>query len=176
MGLFCSSLQNDTTDHHNPWKKQGSSNSNAQNNQHTNSEYKASKIYQQLETMGYDLVSCRLASERHSSVDAAVQYIKRIQHDNNPSPARPSARPSAPQSYFSETKSDSIVVDIESLPCSHVPLIPVAREFLECSICLEEINSYRSSRRLSCCHEFHDNCIRDWLKRSNDCPICRTTQ
>jgi hypothetical protein len=25
----------------------------------------------------------------------------------------------------------------------------------------------------SCCHDFHDECLRAWVERANSCPICR---
>ena len=28
---------------------------------------------------------------------------------------------------------------------------------------------------LECGHDFHSQCIKEWLKRKNLCPICKTT-
>lgn len=41
----------------------------------------------------------------------------------------------------------------------------------ECSICYNKISSLNT--KLSCGHEFHTNCIDDWLERSSSCPLCR---
>ena len=50
-----------------------------------------------------------------------------------------------------------------------------------CVICLEELkNDDRPSKSsvrevfLECGHNFHDKCIKDWLKKQNKCPLCRT--
>ena len=43
----------------------------------------------------------------------------------------------------------------------------------ECSICLGEENL---NKTLSCGHQFHRKCIKEWAKKgSNTCPICRAT-
>ena len=41
-----------------------------------------------------------------------------------------------------------------------------------CSICIEGCNNETSSK-LSCGHHFHTSCIKEWLKRSKKCPLCR---
>lgn len=43
----------------------------------------------------------------------------------------------------------------------------------ECRVCL---NGYKSGERLAllgCKHEYHIDCIKEWLKRNASCPICR---
>lgn len=42
---------------------------------------------------------------------------------------------------------------------------------VECSICYENDNLI--VRRLSCGHEFHIDCIDEWLSKKKTCPICR---
>ncbi len=42
----------------------------------------------------------------------------------------------------------------------------------DCSICLTTINN-KQKHQLKCTHQFHTNCINEWLKNSNSCPICR---
>nr|GMC54485.1 E3 ubiquitin-protein ligase RNF181-like [Ipomoea batatas] len=39
-----------------------------------------------------------------------------------------------------------------------------------CSICLEGLVK---ATRMPCSHVFHERCIVRWLKRSNECPLCR---
>ena len=47
-----------------------------------------------------------------------------------------------------------------------------------CMICFEPVPSTNSARtkRLCCGHSFHIRCILKWYERSDDCPVCRTTQ
>lgn len=42
-----------------------------------------------------------------------------------------------------------------------------------CSICLEKATDGSEAARLPCSHTFHRNCIRRWLDRQPDCPLCR---
>lgn len=42
-----------------------------------------------------------------------------------------------------------------------------------CSICLENIRSGNSMRRLPCFHAFHVKCIDSWLIQNKICPVCR---
>jgi len=43
----------------------------------------------------------------------------------------------------------------------------------ECPICLCEITKSDSIRTLACRHKYHGECITDWSKQRNDCPVCR---
>lgn len=43
-----------------------------------------------------------------------------------------------------------------------------------CSICIEECENGTTSK-LSCGHHFHTTCVKEWLKRSRKCPLCRKT-
>lgn len=40
-----------------------------------------------------------------------------------------------------------------------------------CSICLDELND--GALRMPCLHVFHDGCIKEWLRTSHYCPLCR---
>jgi len=44
---------------------------------------------------------------------------------------------------------------------------------IECPICLCEIKKSDTAKTLTCKHIYHDDCIADWSKQRNDCPICR---
>ena len=44
---------------------------------------------------------------------------------------------------------------------------------MSCSICLSTIYFYHS-KKLSCHHKFHNECITLWKNENNSCPICRT--
>ncbi|KAK6116257.1 hypothetical protein DH2020_049999 [Rehmannia glutinosa] len=44
-----------------------------------------------------------------------------------------------------------------------------------CSICREEYNDGEDLGTLECGHDFHRDCIKQWLMQKNLCPICKTT-
>ncbi|KAJ7946069.1 E3 ubiquitin-protein ligase MBR2 [Quillaja saponaria] len=44
-----------------------------------------------------------------------------------------------------------------------------------CCICQEEYADGENLGSLDCGHDFHTNCIKQWLMQKNLCPICKTT-
>lgn len=44
-----------------------------------------------------------------------------------------------------------------------------------CCICREEYERGDDIGSLDCGHDFHTNCIKEWLANKNVCPICKTT-
>ena len=42
-----------------------------------------------------------------------------------------------------------------------------------CVICLEDFKIGDKTTILPCIHLFHSNCIQNWLKSQNSCPICK---
>ncbi|KAL5553964.1 hypothetical protein UlMin_041365 [Ulmus minor] len=42
-----------------------------------------------------------------------------------------------------------------------------------CVICLEDLPLGSDVVRLPCLHVFHDECIRLWLIKGRNCPLCR---
>ncbi|PRQ27716.1 putative transcription factor C2H2 family [Rosa chinensis] len=44
-----------------------------------------------------------------------------------------------------------------------------------CCICQEEYNEGDDLGMLECGHDFHSDCIKQWLTHKNLCPICKTT-
>ena len=44
-----------------------------------------------------------------------------------------------------------------------------------CTICREDLTKENKVPRLTCGHFYHISCLREWLKRSFTCPLCRTT-
>ena len=49
---------------------------------------------------------------------------------------------------------------------------------INCSICLSEFSvddiiATSTVESGNCTHEFHEDCIKDWLKRENNCPLCK---
>ena len=42
-----------------------------------------------------------------------------------------------------------------------------------CIICREEMTMDTVNKKLPCSHVFHVHCLRSWLERQQNCPICR---
>ena len=42
-----------------------------------------------------------------------------------------------------------------------------------CVICLEDFKNGDKATVLPCIHMFHSNCLQEWLKTQNSCPICK---
>jgi hypothetical protein len=51
---------------------------------------------------------------------------------------------------------------------------PTPTENKECVICLTNMTT-DSMQRTVCNHTFHSKCLKEWTKRKNTCPCCRTT-
>lgn len=45
---------------------------------------------------------------------------------------------------------------------------------LSCAICLSNYRIRASLRQLPCGHMFHQSCADTWLRRSKQCPLCRS--
>ena len=43
-----------------------------------------------------------------------------------------------------------------------------------CIVCREEMRAGSRAKKLDCSHTFHLHCLRSWLERQQNCPICRT--
>ena len=48
----------------------------------------------------------------------------------------------------------------------------------ECSICFENVKSTNTvgTKRLTCGHSYHRDCILEWFITSDECPVCREKQ
>ncbi|XP_028788826.1 probable E3 ubiquitin-protein ligase RHG1A [Neltuma alba] len=44
-----------------------------------------------------------------------------------------------------------------------------------CCVCQEEFDNGDDVGKLDCGHDYHTNCIKQWLMQKNLCPICKTT-
>ena len=44
-----------------------------------------------------------------------------------------------------------------------------------CSICLVETSCKDKIEALPCLHEYHSDCINEWLKIIDECPVCRSS-
>jgi len=63
---------------------------------------------------------------------------------------------------------------LRSLPRIKVTAYDIAaNESAECSICLDELVAGQPALRIPCGHLYHEDCVKDWLKKSNECPVCR---
>lgn len=60
------------------------------------------------------------------------------------------------------TAADVTAADEPSLPISH----------RECVICLETYREHDAQAFLPCCHRFHAGCVKGWLAKRSDCPVC----
>ncbi|XP_054153102.1 E3 ubiquitin-protein ligase synoviolin A-like [Oppia nitens] len=43
-----------------------------------------------------------------------------------------------------------------------------------CAVCRDEIKTTESAKRLFCKHMFHIICLKNWLRRQQSCPTCRS--
>ncbi|KAF8085459.1 hypothetical protein N665_0666s0007 [Sinapis alba] len=43
----------------------------------------------------------------------------------------------------------------------------------KCVICLDELKYNDDASKLACGHDFHFECIKNWLMVKNDCPLCK---
>ena len=49
-----------------------------------------------------------------------------------------------------------------------------SRKEMECAICLEEFQRNDIIKEFyKCKHIFHKDCLKNWLKRANLCPLCK---
>ena len=60
----------------------------------------------------------------------------------------------------------------------HVKNIPTVRftekeTEEECSICLGDFKARDKLFELRCGHLYHQKCLKDWLKKSTRCPLCK---
>nr|AFK35739.1 unknown [Lotus japonicus] len=51
--------------------------------------------------------------------------------------------------------------------------IKVSVDELTCTICLEHVKRGELVRNLPCLHQFHANCIDQWLRQQGTCPVCK---
>eukprot|EP00756_Hemistasia_phaeocysticola_P023050 Hpha_TRINITY_DN15868_c2_g8::TRINITY_DN15868_c2_g8_i1::g.192126::m.192126 len=42
-----------------------------------------------------------------------------------------------------------------------------------CCVCQDDLEPRRLAKRMPCEHLFHDQCLGEWLEKSNTCPLCR---
>ena len=51
---------------------------------------------------------------------------------------------------------------------------PAASDESNCSICMSDYEREEEILTLTCFHKFHAQCVEEWFKSQNWCPVCRT--
>lgn len=84
------------------------------------------------------------------------------------------APPAPQQSEQQKGPPPTSAATLRSLPKIKVkPYDLIANESNECSICLEDLVAGQPALRIPCGHLYHEECVKDWLRKSNVCPVCR---
>ncbi|KAL4218705.1 E3 ubiquitin-protein ligase rnf38 [Mactra antiquata] len=63
--------------------------------------------------------------------------------------------------------------EINRLPCRTYRKKAGSTENESCSICISDYKTADNVQILPCKHEFHKDCLSEWLKRNGSCPVCR---
>ena len=72
-----------------------------------------------------------------------------------------------------DKKKDDLFVEMDQYQYKHIQKYDGRRE-TECAICLEEFKRNDIIKEFyKCKHIFHKDCLKNWLKRSNVCPLCK---
>ncbi|KAK9119693.1 hypothetical protein Scep_017786 [Stephania cephalantha] len=76
-----------------------------------------------------------------------------------------------PGLYLTATQREAVEALIQELPKFRLKAVPT--DCSECPICLEEFHVGNEVRGLPCAHNFHVECIDEWLRLNVKCPRCR---
>ncbi|KAK4768095.1 hypothetical protein SAY87_003236 [Trapa incisa] len=76
-----------------------------------------------------------------------------------------------PGLYLTPTQREAVEALIQELPKFRLEAVPT--DCSECPICLEEFHVGNEVRGLPCAHNFHVECIDEWLRLNVKCPRCR---
>ncbi|KAK4778965.1 hypothetical protein SAY86_006493 [Trapa natans] len=76
-----------------------------------------------------------------------------------------------PGLYLTPTQREAVEALIQELPKFRLKIVPT--DCSECPICLEEFHVGNEVRGLPCAHNFHTECIDEWLRLNIKCPRCR---
>ena len=77
--------------------------------------------------------------------------------------------------HYRSNGNDDVIVYLESLKekpkLPTKPLVPMTEQ---CAICLSDENLLEGFLT-SCNHQFHAECLQQWIAKQNSCPICRSS-
>ncbi|KAL5191975.1 E3 ubiquitin-protein ligase SIS3 [Glycine soja] len=76
-----------------------------------------------------------------------------------------------PGLYLTPAQREAVEALIQELPSFRLTAVPT--NCSECLICLEEFHVGNQVRGLPCAHNFHVECIDEWLRLNVNCPRCR---
>ncbi|KAG2327947.1 hypothetical protein Bca52824_010675 [Brassica carinata] len=76
-----------------------------------------------------------------------------------------------PGVYLTPAQTEAVEALIQELPKFRLKAVP--DDCGECLICLEEFQAGHEVRGLPCAHNFHVECIDQWLRLNVKCPRCR---
>ncbi|KAL8140768.1 hypothetical protein V2J09_006789 [Rumex salicifolius] len=76
-----------------------------------------------------------------------------------------------PGLYLTTAQREAVEALIQELPKFSLKAVPT--DCSECLICLEEFHVGNEVRGLPCAHNFHMECIDQWLRLNVKCPRCR---
>ena len=72
-----------------------------------------------------------------------------------------------------DKKKDYLFLEMDQYQYKHIQKYDSRKE-TECAICLEEFKRNDIIKEFyKCKHIFHKDCLKNWLKRSNVCPLCK---
>ena len=72
-----------------------------------------------------------------------------------------------------DKKKDNLFLEMDQFQYKHIQKYDSRRE-TECAICLEEFKRNDIIKEFyKCKHIFHKDCLKNWLKRANVCPLCK---
>ncbi|PIN01674.1 hypothetical protein CDL12_25816 [Handroanthus impetiginosus] len=97
-----------------------------------------------------------------SAIEAAGQEMRGMGQD---------AASYHPGLYLTATQREAVEALIQELPRFELKAVP--DDCSECPICLEEFHVGNEVRGLPCAHNFHVECIDEWLRLNAKCPRCR---
>lgn len=78
-----------------------------------------------------------------------------------------------PGLYLTAAQREAVEALIQELPKFRMKAVPT--DCSECPICLEEFHVGNEVRGLPCAHNFHVECIDEWLRLNVKCPRCRSS-
>ena len=72
-----------------------------------------------------------------------------------------------------ELKKQQLILEMDEFQFKHIKKYDSRKE-TECAICLEKFKGIDIIKAfIKCEHIFHKKCLKEWLKTSNCCPLCK---